>query len=409
MKRFYTVTIALLIFYTLFPTIIAEAHPGRTDANGGHTCRTNCEKWGLEYGEYHYHNTNKSTSNSSSSSSTPAPNTPSKPAYTQQDVDDGNAAGKQNGYDAGYARNSKNPATDSSNEGYKKGYASGYDAGYAQGLKDRQEQDRQDGQAKGEEDGKQDYQTIGEKDIKQHSSASIEFQTAYTEAYNKAYDREKALYEAEIQGYDLGYSLAALTIPQDFSDDKTLAEIFRTNYQSGYDVRETEENEKSLATGLEHGYDLVANDSANIDPKFTVSYEKGYDEGKLTRKKETIDAGYQSAYVELDYKEPEHLKDNEELISWFKEGYDSNTAAVKIKESAFENGYTNSDYFIPEEFKENEHSIALYDDLFENGQQLRKDEQSKRNVTAASIIFPLGGIAIGGGYMYQRRKKKHTQ
>lgn len=31
------------------------AHPGRTDANGGHTCRTNCEKWGLEYGEYHYH------------------------------------------------------------------------------------------------------------------------------------------------------------------------------------------------------------------------------------------------------------------------------------------------------------------------------------------------------------------
>jgi hypothetical protein len=32
-----------------------EAHPGRTDANGGHTCRTNCESWGLEYGEYHYH------------------------------------------------------------------------------------------------------------------------------------------------------------------------------------------------------------------------------------------------------------------------------------------------------------------------------------------------------------------
>lgn len=34
----------------------ALAHPGRTDANGGHTCRTNCtEKWGLKYGEYHYH------------------------------------------------------------------------------------------------------------------------------------------------------------------------------------------------------------------------------------------------------------------------------------------------------------------------------------------------------------------
>lgn len=43
------------------------AHPGRTDANGGHTCRTNCEKWGLEYGEYHYHNGGGSSSGGSSS------------------------------------------------------------------------------------------------------------------------------------------------------------------------------------------------------------------------------------------------------------------------------------------------------------------------------------------------------
>lgn len=42
----------------------AGAHPGRTDANGGHTCRTNCEKWGLEYGEYHYHNGGGSSSKS---------------------------------------------------------------------------------------------------------------------------------------------------------------------------------------------------------------------------------------------------------------------------------------------------------------------------------------------------------
>lgn len=32
------------------------AHPGRTDSSGGHTCYTNCEYYGLEYGEYHYHN-----------------------------------------------------------------------------------------------------------------------------------------------------------------------------------------------------------------------------------------------------------------------------------------------------------------------------------------------------------------
>lgn len=61
-------------FLLLLP-FTASAHPGRTDSNGGHTCRTNCEKWGLQYGEYHYHN-GGSTSNGSSNISKPAPKKP---------------------------------------------------------------------------------------------------------------------------------------------------------------------------------------------------------------------------------------------------------------------------------------------------------------------------------------------
>ena len=37
------------------------AHPGRTDSDGCHTCKTNCSKWGLEDGEYHCHNGNTYT------------------------------------------------------------------------------------------------------------------------------------------------------------------------------------------------------------------------------------------------------------------------------------------------------------------------------------------------------------
>lgn len=40
----------------LVAPIFAFAHPGRTDAYGCHTCRTNCPSWGLSYGEYHCHN-----------------------------------------------------------------------------------------------------------------------------------------------------------------------------------------------------------------------------------------------------------------------------------------------------------------------------------------------------------------
>ncbi|PQP83049.1 YHYH domain-containing protein [Paenibacillus sp. PCH8] len=59
---------SLLVIFMIFATV-ASAHPGRTDASGGHTCRTNCAKWGLKQGEYHYHNGGSSSSSKSSSSS----------------------------------------------------------------------------------------------------------------------------------------------------------------------------------------------------------------------------------------------------------------------------------------------------------------------------------------------------
>ncbi|MDR9748537.1 copper amine oxidase N-terminal domain-containing protein [Paenibacillus taichungensis] len=88
------VSVSLLLNAT---TVLA--HPGRTDAYGGHTCWTNCTKWGLEYGQYHYHNggsssssstksSSSSSSKSSSSSSTSKATKPkeSKPKYTQSNL-----------------------------------------------------------------------------------------------------------------------------------------------------------------------------------------------------------------------------------------------------------------------------------------------------------------------------------
>jgi len=55
MKKKLIFSIFMSILLVMLP-VIASAHPGRTDANGGHYCRTNCAKWGLKTGEYHYHN-----------------------------------------------------------------------------------------------------------------------------------------------------------------------------------------------------------------------------------------------------------------------------------------------------------------------------------------------------------------
>jgi hypothetical protein len=65
--------ILALILLLYFATNDVSAHPGRTDSSGGHTCRTNCESWGLGKGEYHYHGGGGSSAGSSTGDSYTAP------------------------------------------------------------------------------------------------------------------------------------------------------------------------------------------------------------------------------------------------------------------------------------------------------------------------------------------------
>lgn len=76
-----TLSVACLVLVLIMAND-AKAHPGRTDANGGHTCRTNCASYGLEDGEYHYHNGGGTTT-----TTTPKPTqSTSKPASTPKPV-----------------------------------------------------------------------------------------------------------------------------------------------------------------------------------------------------------------------------------------------------------------------------------------------------------------------------------
>lgn len=44
-----------IVVYSLNFAGVTYAHPWRTDSSGCHTCKTNCAKQGLRYGEYHCH------------------------------------------------------------------------------------------------------------------------------------------------------------------------------------------------------------------------------------------------------------------------------------------------------------------------------------------------------------------
>lgn len=84
MKRSLLFVFTLMLVFMPFATNIANAHPGKTDANGGHICWTNCGKWGLKSGQYHYHNADGSASlTKPTTKPTPAP----KPAHLSVYID----------------------------------------------------------------------------------------------------------------------------------------------------------------------------------------------------------------------------------------------------------------------------------------------------------------------------------
>lgn len=65
------------------------AHPGKLDKNGGHTCHTNCEKYGLKKGQYHYHKQKKQQSHQSKKIALPAIKVNSKHTVKVNRVIDG--------------------------------------------------------------------------------------------------------------------------------------------------------------------------------------------------------------------------------------------------------------------------------------------------------------------------------
>jgi hypothetical protein len=111
--------VKIIILFFIFAFSLPNgtfAHPGDTDAFGGHVCRTNCEEWGLNYGEYHYHDD-------------------SAPSNSQSDYDNG----YEKGYDLAYSYTSQCEeeydwwweGPQSFGDGYEDGVKAGHDDGLA--------------------------------------------------------------------------------------------------------------------------------------------------------------------------------------------------------------------------------------------------------------------------------------
>ncbi|MED4461813.1 YHYH domain-containing protein [Metabacillus fastidiosus] len=323
--------IIILILLTLGISDSVYAHPGRTDGNGGHTCRTNCAKWGYSTGEYHTHNGGSSSSSggdssSSSSSSVVESSGPSPEEIAAQEQTQGEKEGYQTGYTDGYAdavKNDVGSGTDAYVEGYETGYLKGYDEGM------------------------------------------------------KKLEAEKI--SANKQGYDLGKNQDNIEIPDTVAKHEPLKVSFEDGFNKAVTEREESEKEKFNILGYNDGIKDVNNELKNTKEIYITAYQEGYEKAQEELKQQYYDKGYEAAFTTLKYKKPA-LK-NEKFIDWYKEGFTANDEVKEIQDTAFNLGKNGEDYIVPEQYTKSE---VIFKHYYEIGAQ----ENQKENAQAA------GGLGI---------------
>jgi hypothetical protein len=212
--------ILLCVMVIMGFNIKVYAHPGNTDANGGHYCWTNCEKWGLEYGEYHYHNQKPN--------STPVVKVVPKNAHTYKE-----------GYDEAYSYWYKRALSDlkKTQEGdwhatwndYNKNYSDGYRDGFDKAIDDAKKDYKDYQYNRGVEDGKKDAR-VGVSMGYLTSNDPIADSDDYMKGYDKGNLEEKKILK-EKQKENLEIELANTDIPAKFQDKH---ESFIIGYQTGF-------------------------------------------------------------------------------------------------------------------------------------------------------------------------------
>ncbi|KXY38970.1 YHYH domain-containing protein [Bacillus sp. FSL M7-1020] len=340
-KLFLTTSVALLI-----APISAYAHPGRTDANGGHTCRTNCEKWGLQYGEYHYHNKPASSSGATS----PAPS--------------------QNNNGAVEAE--KQRAAEAQRKAEEERQRVAEEQRKAEEARKQEEAKRQvdmeKGQLEGEKNGETDFKA-GKNDVQVHLAGKSD---TYKQAFTTAYTTTWSLEEQKKTHFEKGKEQG---LAQETMDDSQITPDFKQIFAEGFQVGNKERTEKiekeQAELGEKAGKELAEKNPGNNEKDVYVkSYETAYEKGYKSTKKAVEKAGYKYAFENYDLKIPAKYEKNGSLKKWFTEGFKSNKKATEIREEGFKKGDSWFSFFyksfVPSEYKEHK---ELYEQAIEKGKK----------------------------------------
>ncbi len=327
----------LLIFLLLIPSQ-SSAHPGRTDANGGHTCRTNCEKWGLEYGEYHYHNGGNSGGSGGAVKKETPPPAPA-PATTEKVTPPPAQAPKVDQKKLEEQRKQEELERKRAEEEEKA----------RQKARQKAIKDRGLGEKEGAEKAKDDFENEEEKDPDKHiKGKSPHYAKAFKKSYAAAWKEKEEQKEYFDQGYEQGLSQEKMDLKE---VPKKRQGVFEEGFKKGNKERVKKIKKEQYELGKKHGLKKKEINPGNKDRKrYVEAYNDGY---KAGIKKTITKEGKKSANTNYSVKIPKQYKDHKDYSKWYKEGFDSNKKAAEVRKAGFKKGKKFfSTSWVPKKYKE---------------------------------------------------------
>ena len=405
--------IALLgfLFTFLFGTM-AYAHPGRTDSNGGHTCRTNCGNWGLSTGEYHYHNgggtTSSSSSSSSNSSSSSTTNINDKDCTDFATYDDMIAYWNSKGYSATYdPDNLDGWGNGQVDDGIPCEAPYGYDLTLVnnspqQKAQLQEEIDNANGEKAGYPVGLNDAYQEKPSDMSK-ANGSEAYKVGYAVGYNKGYEEgkikiESAKTKATNEGYALGKKQDKITIPTAYASHTGLKKSFEDGFNKAVAERVEEKKKQLKELGYSDGKKDVNSPPKGLETVYVDAYREGYDKGQSELKENYIKQGYEAAFTMLKYHDPK--LNNDKFTDWYKDGFESNKEINQIKKAAYQLGKDGEDLKIPSKYKKAE---PVFKHHYQLGFKVYEDKQNKLKATGGVGAVAL---ALAGGGFYSFKKKR---
>jgi len=342
---------------------IVSAHPGRTDSNGGHYCRTNCEKWGYEYGEYHYHNGSNPSSNITSDNA--ETEIPTDTETSQEDLEEiydqlakeGYEVGYQDGYNQrsykDFHEEKYSVLSNAEYSWYKKGYNEGFRVGKERKdaeVSKQQEEEFNRGKEAGTDKAHNDFKNGN---IQINSSSNNDKTDSWNEGFSQAYEKTvanlKLTDEAYREGYTQGEIQQTLRIDDSYLNNSDASKAFKNGFQK---AKKHEYKQKGFQQALTLGRDTLP---SRINKIYVSSFKKGYKEG------------------------------NKEITS--------------LKDKAYAAGKSGDQFIVPDEYQtKNVEKVtqATY----------RKGQVERKKSYQTNIIIGLFIITIIAGFLFYRRSRK---